>query len=248
MITKLNRWVYLICTILLVAFIWTTYKGCQQSRTRLADATRLQAQTDSLQMALTVSETRIATLRTNYTREMSIVSQQEAVAAQRTDSMGKVLSATQTRVKRLLNERTQVWDGPMVGVPADCDTCFELLKTLDLQVTTTTENFNELNRILNYEVAIRDSALEVERRHSDTLQLRAGLLTKLATQAVSLVKPRNKIYFTTTLITDLTGVGYGGGFTLVTKKDKVWGAKVGVWNKQLFYTADFGMKLSLRKK
>lgn len=239
-ITRRQNWA-LIGVALILAFL--VVRGCQNSRTRLAETQRMQHVADSLRARLRASEIAISNTRQTYEARMAATRQEKTLATHRADSAGKLLTATQARVKRLLNERIGIMEGPMVGVPADCDTCFELLKSLDMQVTGATENYTALNSLMGYELNLRDSLIEAERRHSDTLQRRADLLASFKAPKI-----RNKIFVTGTVWSDRSRFGIGGGLTLVTKRDKLWGVKVGVFGGQLFYQGEAGFKLSARKK
>lgn len=232
--------------ILVLAFVavlaFLVVRGCQNSHTRLAETQRMQHVADSLRDRLRASEIAISNTRATYEARMAATRQERAIAAARADSAGKLLTATQARVKRLLNERVGIIEGPM-DEDAGCDSCWAVLPVLSAHVDGFREENTALRELMGHETTLRDSMLAAERRHSDTLQQRADLLSSF-----KIPKPRNKIYFTLTAITDLTGVGYGGGFTLVTKNDKIWSLKTGVMNRQLFYQVDAGFKLSARKK
>lgn len=264
--TNPNRLKYALIAPPIILFIWMMYRGCHNARTRLAETNRMRQVTDSLKERLRASQIAIANIRSQSNAKMAAAAREKTLAARRADSAGKLLTATQARVKRLLSERIGVMEGPMdeegqtyfsEGKPVfrliddvngkrfirNCDSCWAVLPVLDAQVTGYREENEQLKALTDYEIKIRDEAIAAERRHSDTLQKRADILSSF-----KIPKPRNKIYFTLTALTDLTGFGYGGGFTLVTKTDKIWSLKTGVLNRQLFYQCDFGTLLSAKRK
>lgn len=230
--------------LLLIFLAFLLIRGCQNSRTRLAETQRMQQVADSLRDRLRASEIAITNTRATYEARMAATRQEKTLATHRADSAGKLLTATQARVKRLLNERVGIIEGPM-DEDAGCDSCWAVLPVLSAHVDGYREENTALQELMAYETSLRDTLLAAERRHSDTLQKRADTLS---TMINSVTGARNKIFLTGTVWSDLDRYGVGGGFTLVTKKDKVWGARIGVFNKQLFYQADFGMKLSLKRK
>lgn len=246
-----SRVVYIICAILVIGLLVALFNGCHKSRQAIAEATGNKAKADSLLTRIKADSAAIQSYREKHSELFTyyrIISNEKETIV---DSLDKELSKTQSVVSRLVKQiryyKEGMPDETFVSVHPkyiqNCDSLTEKAEEQNIQIDGLKFEVNGLAESMKKEIAIRDTALAKERIYSDTLQQRATFLNNLYTANI----PRNKIYMTGTVWSDLTRFGVGGGFTLVTKKQKVWGAKVGVYNKQLFYQADFGTLLSFRR-
>lgn len=250
-----SKWIYIASAVIVVVLLFALFKGCQKSKQAIATAAENKAKADSLTTKMKDDSVAMKSLRERYFQLMTyqeIVTNEKALIV---DSFNKELNKNQSTVTRLIKQiryyKEGMPDETFISVHPkyiqNCDSLTDKAEEQNVQIDGLQFEVKGLSESMKKEIALRDTALAKERIHSDTLQLRATLFNNLYNAANTANSPRNRIYMTGTVWSDLTRFGAGGGFTLVTKKQKVWGAKVGVFNKQLFYQADFGTLLSFRR-
>lgn len=249
-----NTLLILIVTTAIIAFL--LIRGCQNSRTRLAETTATRAAYDSL-----VELHRRDSIRNKFDTDHYLALARRAsnttVAQSKiADSMRGVLRGIQEYNRKLIEQRDMYreslpdssWVLVHPNFADNCDSCFNALNVTNARIDGYSDEVGQLNALMKYETQIRDDRITQLSGSLDTQRLFAAAFRQLYERESKANKARNKIFLTGSVWSDLMRYGGGGGFTLVTKKDKVWGARVGVFNKQLFYQADFGAKLSLRRK
>lgn len=250
-----NRLIYIGCAVIVIALSIALFRGCHRSNQAIASAKENKAKADSLAAKMKEDSIEMNDWREGYFRIMLTLHSETNKKERTVDSFNNEINKTQATVERLVKQIRYYKEGMpddgliTVGVRyvQSCDSLADKAEEQGIQIDGLQFEVKGLAASMKKEIALRDTALKNEQLHSDTLQQRATYYKNLFNTVSAATEPKNKIYLTGTVWSDLTRFGVGGGFTLVTKKQKVWGAKVGVFNKQLFYQADFGSLLSFRK-
>ncbi len=250
-----NRIIYVVLALIVIGLLVALFNGCHKSKQAIASAKESQAKADSLAAKMKEDSIQMASVRRFNQLQIDFLARNSYEKGLRIDSFEKELDKTQSTVGRLIKQIRYYKEGMpddgliTVGVRyvQSCDSLADKAEEQNIQIDGLQFEVKGLGESMKKEIAIRDTTIKIERLYSDGLQTRVNFYSNLLNSVTKETKPRNKIYLTGTVLSDLTRYGIGGGFTLLTKKQKVWSAKVGIFNKQLFYQADFGALLSLRK-
>lgn len=190
-----------------------------------------------------------------YAARIAVLQQAKKEQVNKLNNSETLLYQSQGTINNLITQlraaKQKPYDTSFVYVaPAYIDACDSLALTNEYQgkqLAEAKQDKDDLIDLMNYEVVIRDSALEAERGRYAELRNDFNAQTHFFQLAIKSGKPKAKVYAGMSVLGNATTILGGGeaSIMLVTKKDQVFEVGGGFFGKEWYARVGYKMKIKL---
>jgi hypothetical protein len=247
-----TTWIIAGCIVIIALLIWN---GCRVQRNKGAQLTAAEA-------LLRVQDSVMAEQVRRHSLEDSLflVAKTEATEARvkaegRADSMARIVQGQLKTNRALIAQRDMyrealpdsTYELVHPRFRRDCDDCFNQLAVTTAQVEGYRMEDSAKDKLIEYEVSIRDREIGTLKKQRDTAYQHANMSLMIARQIVKDVKPRWRLYLSGSAGWTPQGVQAGMGFTYADKKSTMVTVQ-GLWQNGYGVQVGVHKLLSLKRR